>query len=177
MTTRIVLSAVVPIAFLVTIRPVFAPAAQDTSPINVAVPFDTSTAGPIQVDPRVIPGLRWLSFFDHGRRLLDAFGEADVITIVEPVPPGEGWGLFDTDALEVMIDPSLTTLHQISLATLLTHELTRVRDRADGRAQAEIDALGPDAACLAGKIRAMLAEVQFWARHYAPDGKDRLPTS
>lgn len=147
--------------------------AQPIDPAAPSAAFETPAAGTAQVDTRLIPALRWLSFFDHGRLLLDALGEADVILLVEPVPAEEGWGLFDTDAREVIIDPSLTTLHQISLATLLVHELTHVRDFADGRTQAEIAALGPDAACLEGEVRAMLAEVQFWAGHYQPDGKDR----
>lgn len=31
---------------------------------------------------------------------------------------------------------------------------------------------GPAVEALDGGVRAMLAEVQFWAQHYAPDGKD-----
>jgi hypothetical protein len=136
----------------------------------------TPIAWTIPADPALAPALGALAGVDEGRALLQALADADIRLVVAVAVAPEARGSSErlaeyrlTTRL-IVLSPRVRGMEPATVATLLAHEASHVRDYASGTLAREQEAFGTVAACYTGEVRATLTELYVWQALHGPAG-------
>jgi hypothetical protein len=142
----------------------------------------TPTAWTIPADPALAPALVSLAGVDEGRALLQALADAGVrLVIAVGVAPEadattERLAEYRPATRMIVLSPRVRDMDAGTVATLLAHEASHVRDDASGTLARERGALGTVEACYTGEVRATLTELYVWQAVTGPVG-NALPAN
>lgn len=147
------------------------------APVLAQIVAPTPVAVTIPADPALAPALGVLAGVDEGRALLQALADAGVRLVVavavapEASGSGERLAEYRLPTRMIVLSPRVRGMEPATVATLLAHEASHVRDNASGTLAREQEAYGPVEACYAGEVRATLTELYLWQALQGPDGK------
>jgi hypothetical protein len=139
----------------------------------------TPTAWNIPADPALARALGVLAGVDEGRALLQALADGGVrLVVAVAVAPevdgsNERLAEYRLTTRMIVLSPLVRGMEPATVAALLAHEASHVRDYASGTLAREQEALGSVAACYTGEVRATLTELYVWQAIHGPMGRLR----
>ena len=139
----------------------------------------TPVAFTIPADPALAPALGVLAGVDEGRALLQALAAAARLGHYRDghhqphLRVRERLAEYRLPTRAIVLSPRVRAMEPGTVATLLAHEASHVRDNASGTLAREQEAFGPVEACYTGEVHATLTELYVWQAIHGADGKPR----